>query len=118
LEAVFDDGRLLTVAEGSIGVSAESRLGRPYPNPFRSTSGVVTVPFQTTLPGESVTMSVVDVRGRTLRSISRAGPTPAGFGSFQWDGHDRNGHRVPGGVYYIYVRGAGIQDARPVVYVP
>jgi len=118
LEAVFDDGRLLTVAEGSIVAPAESRLGRPYPNPFRSTDGEVTIPFQTTIAKATVTLAVVDVRGRSVQEISRPGPVSGGFGSIGWDGRDRNGHRVPGGVYYLYVRGAGIDDARAVVHIP
>jgi hypothetical protein len=118
LEAVFEDGRLLTVAEGSLAAPSASRLGRAYPNPFRSTGGEVTLPYQTTQPSAPVTLTVVDVRGRTIRTIAGTGPASGGSGSFAWDGRDRNGHRVPGGVYYLYVRGAGIDDARAVVHVP
>lgn len=118
LEAVFEDGRLLTVAEGAIVAPSGSRLGRPYPNPFRSTGGEVTLPYQGAEPGAMVTLTVVDVRGRSIREISRPTPASGGFGSTGWDGRDRDGHIVPGGVYYLYVRGAGIDDARAVVHVP
>jgi hypothetical protein len=118
LEAVFQDGRLRTVAEGSLFAPGGARLGRPFPNPFRSTGGDVTLPYRTTQAGGPVTLTVVDVRGRTLRTIERSGPASGGYGSFVWDGRDKDGHRVPGGVYYLYVRGSGIQDARSVVHVP
>ncbi|HET9952113.1 MAG TPA: FlgD immunoglobulin-like domain containing protein [Candidatus Eisenbacteria bacterium] len=118
LEAVFEDGRLLTVAEGSVIVSAEARLGRPYPNPFRSADGGVELPYQTTHAAATVTLTVVDVRGRAIREITASGPASGGFGSIGWDGRDRDGRRVPGGVYYLYMRGGGIDDARAVVHVP
>jgi len=118
LEAVFEDGRLLTVAEGSVVAPSGARLGRPFPNPFRSTGGEVTLPYQGAQPGATVTLTVADVRGRSIREISLPAPASGGFGSIAWDGRDRDGHPVPGGVYYLYVRGAGIDDARAVVHVP
>ena len=118
LEAVFEDGRLLTVAEASLTSTAGSGLGRPYPNPFRSTGGVVTLPFQTSQSAPIVTLTVVDVAGRTIRTIERSGPVSGGYGSISWDGRNQDGNRVPGGVYYLYMRGAGIDDARAVVHVP
>jgi hypothetical protein len=117
LEAVFGDGRLLTVAEGTIFVPSTSRLGRPFPNPFRSADGAVTLPYRSALAGGTVTLHVVDVRGRLVREIPAPGPATAGFGSILWDGRGRDGRRVPSGVYYLYVRGVGIDDARTVVFI-
>ncbi len=115
LEAVFQDGRALTVAEGSIYVPSNSRLGRPYPNPFRPADGAVSLPFRTIAVGGTVTLRVVDVRGRLVREVTQ--PVTAGFGEIRWDGTRGDGRRVASGVYYLYVRGAGLDDARSVVHL-
>lgn len=117
LEAVHQDGRTLTVAEGSIFVPSNSRLGRPYPNPFGPTDGAVALPFRTIVAGGTVRLRVVDVRGRLVREVSRPAPAAAGFGEIRWDGRRGDGRRVASGVYYLYVRGAGIDDARSVVHL-
>jgi hypothetical protein len=117
LEAVYADGRLQTVAEGSVYVPSNPRVGRPYPNPFRAAGGGVNVPYRAFAGGGAVTLRVVDVRGRLVREINSPPPGPGGFGEVHWDGKDRDGRRVPTGVYYLYVRGPGLKDARPVVHV-
>jgi len=117
LEAAFGDGRLLTVAEGSFFAPSGSRLGRPYPNPFRSADGGVTVPYRAAIAGGSVTLRVVDVRGRLVREITSPAPVSGGFGAVVWDGRNGDGRRIPSGVYYLYVRGQGIDDARSVVHL-
>ena len=117
LEAVFEDGRVLTVAEGSIFVSSSTRLGRPYPNPFRTSDGAVSLPFRTLGSGGTIVLRVVDVRGRLVREISQPAPGTAGFGEVRWDGKRADGGRAASGVYYLYVRGAGIDEARSVVHL-
>lgn len=117
LEAVFEDGRVLTVAEGSIFVPSNTRLGRPYPNPFRTSDGVVSLPYRTIGSGGIVVLRVVDVRGRLVREISKPAPAAAGFGEIQWDGRRADGGRAARGVYYLYVRGAGIDEARSVIHL-
>ena len=117
LEAVFQDGRALTVAEGSIFVPSNSRLGRPYPNPFRATDGAVSLPFRTISAGGNISLRVVDVTGRLVREIVQPAPATAGFGEIDWDGKRGDGRRVASGVYYLYVRGAGIDDSRSVVHM-
>ena len=118
LEAVFGDGRVLTVAEGSITVPSTARVGLPYPNPFRASNGGVVVPYRTVQAGGSVTLRVADVRGRVIREMKKAGPPQPGFDSMTWDGRNNVGRRVPGGVYYLYVSGLGIDEARAVVFLP
>ncbi|HEU4725906.1 MAG TPA: FlgD immunoglobulin-like domain containing protein [Candidatus Eisenbacteria bacterium] len=117
LEAVYEDGRVLTVAEGSIFVSSNTRLGRAYPNPFRSSDGSVGLPFRALGGGGVVTLRVVDVRGRLVREISAPAPASAGFGEVRWDGRRADGEPAPSGVYYLYIRGAGIDEARSVVRI-
>jgi hypothetical protein len=114
LEAVFEDGRLLTVAEGSIFVPSTARMGRPYPNPFRPEAGTLAIPYRSIATGGAITLRVLDLRGRLVREV-RGGPPGGGFGEFGWDGRDRSGRRVPSGIYYLYVQGGGVDDARSVV---
>lgn len=114
LEAVFEDGRALTVAEGSIFVSSTSRLGRAYPNPFRS-GDVAALPYRSLGGGGFVVLRVVDVRGRLVREITAPAPATAGFGEVRWDGRRSDGGPAPSGVYYLYVRGPGLDEGRSVV---
>jgi hypothetical protein len=115
LEAVFADGRVRTLAEGSLFVPSNPRLGRPYPNPFRAGRGVVTVPYRVIAGNAPITLRIADVRGRLLREIVSLSPPLGGFGTIQWDGRDRNGRAAASGVYYVHVRGPGIDDARAVI---
>ncbi|HEU4334253.1 MAG TPA: hypothetical protein VFT32_07135 [Candidatus Eisenbacteria bacterium] len=117
LEAVFEDGRLLTVAEGKIFVPSNSRVGRPYPNPFRPGAAGVTLPYRVLSGGGAVTLRVVDVRGREIRTVTGSAPAGGGFGEIRWDGRGRDGRTVPSGVYYLYLRGPGLDDARSVVHL-
>ncbi|HSQ58905.1 MAG TPA: FlgD immunoglobulin-like domain containing protein [Acidobacteriota bacterium] len=117
LEAVFEDGRLMTVAEGRIFVPSNSRVGRPYPNPFRRGGGGVALPYRVLSGGGGVTLRVVDVRGRHVRTITATAPAAGGFGEIRWDGRGRDGRTVPTGVYYLYLRGPGLDDARSVVHL-
>jgi len=117
LEAAFEDGSVLTVAEGSIFVPSNPRLGRPYPNPHRSGGGPVSVPYRVIAGGAPVVLRVIDVRGRLVREVATTSPLSGGFGELRWDGRDRNGRAAPSGVYYLYVRGPGIDDARSVVHL-
>ncbi|HKQ19791.1 MAG TPA: FlgD immunoglobulin-like domain containing protein [Candidatus Eisenbacteria bacterium] len=114
LEAFFLDGGSRKVAEGSIFVPTALRLGRPYPNPYRSTGGTVNLPFQT-LPGAEgriLTLRVYAVSGRLVRTIRTSVGAAGGFGGIGWDGRDEAGRRVPGGMYFLHVEGAGIDGAR------
>jgi hypothetical protein len=117
LEAVFEDGRLRTVAEGKIFVPSNSRVGRPYPSPFRPGDGGVTLPYRVLSGGGVVTLRVVDVRGREIRTVTGPAPAAGGFGEIRWDGRGRDGRTVPSGVYYLYLRGPGLDDARSVVHL-
>lgn len=47
-------------------------------------------------------VAVYDVAGRLVRSL-RPGPAPAGTSPLVWDGRDRQGRRVPAGVYLLRI---------------
>lgn len=117
LEGFFEDGSARKLAEGSLHVTTAPALGRAYPNPFTPGPGTVTVPFaiSATEPGP-VEATVHDTRGRTVRRIPVSG-APGGFGAVVWDGRDGTGRGVASGIYFIRVRGAGLDRASRVVLV-
>lgn len=116
LEAFFLDGSSRKVAEGAIFVPTALRLGRPYPNPYRPSAGTVNIPYQiqSGAEGRVLTLRVYTVAGRLIRTVQSAALAAGGFGGIVWDGRDETGRRVPDGVYFLHVEGAGIDDARTV----
>jgi len=68
-----------------------------YPSPAR---GLVTLAYGAENVS-SVTLRLYDVRGRLMRELPAAAPTPQGeTASIQWDGLDAEGRKAPNGVYY------------------
>lgn len=116
LEAFFADGSATKVAEGSVFIPSNSALGRPYPNPYRPNNGAsMTLPFRVVVAGGTIEVTVHDVSGRLVHRSVQTGPAGGGFGSVAWDGRDDRGRKVPDGVYFVRVRGPGIDDGRHVV---
>ena len=117
LEAFFADGSIRTVAEGSIFIPSNPGLGRPYPNPYRPGNGDLTVPFRiiTTASNETMELGIYNVSGRIVRRLAQAAPPGGGFGSIAWDGRDSQGRRAADGVYFLRLRGGGVDDSRQIV---
>jgi len=69
-----------------------------YPNPFSSK-----VTIRLSLPGTTpVKAAVYDIAGRLVKEIGMIARS-RGAASLAWDGTDRNGRRVPSGVYTIMI---------------
>ncbi len=118
LEAFFPDGSSLKAAEGTIYVSSNSALGRPYPNPYRPRgSQLLNIPYRVLSvdAGKSIQLRVFDLSGRLVREISSGTPAGGGFGSLQWDGRDGRGRLQADGVYFVKLNGPGIDDARQLI---
>jgi hypothetical protein len=113
LEGFFSDGSARKLAEGSYFVTVAPGVGRAYPNPYGSGAGVVSVPFTTSGAAGSIEAAVHDTQGRLVRRIAVA--ASGGFGTVIWDGRDGSGHPVPSGIYFIRIRGPGIDEASRVV---
>jgi len=79
-------------------------LSDPAPNPFNPT---VHFTLDLAVP-RTVTASVVDLRGRTMRRLHH-GPTAAGRLTLRWDGRDDAGLPAESGVYLMMIRSG---DAR------
>lgn len=88
------------------------RLHNSYPNPFRSvTSLKLDLPEQ-----ERVTLQVVDLQGRIVRTLVE-GPQGPGELLMQWDGRDDTGRSVPPGMYFLSMKSSSYQAARKVVLI-
>ncbi len=99
-----------TSAGVTLAGSAQFYVGAPHPNPTRD--GVA---LSIELPSaDRVTARVVDVAGRTLRTVSRAQTLGPGHHTLAWDGRDDGGAAVASGVYFLQVQAKGGTQARRI----
>ncbi len=91
----------LSSVEGDQGpgqTSLSPAIGRISPNPFSTTTAI-----EFTLPwAESATVSVHDLRGRLVRTLTE-GSMEGGRHQTTWDGLDSRGSEVPSGIYMLRV---------------
>jgi hypothetical protein len=90
-----------------------------WPNPTTSTLSI-----RAPMTAEPVSLTILDATGRRIRSLAPgAGGNAGGSNSarslvsrvLRWDGLDERGHEVPGGIYFVHLRGAGVEQTRRVV---
>ncbi len=72
-----------------------AELARSRPNPFRETT---VIPLRTGA-SEPVTLRILDVRGRVVRTLLDGVSSP-GEVRITWDGRDDEGRQVPAGIYF------------------
>ncbi len=95
-----------SIADGPGSVQLPVRFITTRPNPFsRSTR----IEFDLAAAG-SVTVEVIDILGRKLRTLD-AGPRTAGPHAIDWDGRDATGIAVAHGVYFIHLTIDGVAAA-------
>jgi len=58
--------------------------------------------------GSSAEVKIYDAAGRVVKSFITSNAV------FNWHGRDNDGEIVANGVYYVYINGGGIKDAKPV----
>ncbi|MEA2081917.1 MAG: LamG-like jellyroll fold domain-containing protein [Elusimicrobiota bacterium] len=58
--------------------------------------------------GSSAEVKIYDAAGRVVKSFDTSSAV------FNWHGRDNDGGIVANGVYYVYISGGGIKDAKPV----
>ncbi len=73
---------------------------RAWPQPSRD--GAVTLAFATPRAA-TVTVRVLDVRGREVRRVANGQRVDSGWSSLRWDGRDATGRAVPAGIYFAEV---------------
>jgi len=93
-------------------VPAVAALGHNYPNPFNPGTRL-----DYSLPAEGrIRISVFDVRGRLVRVLVDM-TRPAGDYYAEWRGIDRNGRRVPSGLYIAKMEFNGTVRTRTMTLV-
>lgn len=106
----------LTVTGGTTAVEDPARLGglslaAPTPNPSR---GKASLHF--TLPRTAdVTLEVLDVSGRVVRTLLSGGTRAAGAHAIEWDGLDARGTGAHAGLYFVRLRAGQEQRLQRVV---
>ncbi len=96
-------------APGVATVAGRVAMSEPSPNP---SSGASHVSF--TLPRAGrVTVDVVDVQGRLVRTLV-SGDRAAGTWSATWDGADAEGRAAGAGVFFVRVQPGGEQSSRKI----
>jgi hypothetical protein len=89
------------------------QLAQNYPNPFNPTTHIR---FTLDEPAP-VELSVYDVRGRLVNTLTRGGMLLAGTREARWDGLDAAGYPVAGGVYLYRLTVGGRSVTRKMVLV-
>ena len=87
-----------------------TRFSGVYPNPFDAGT---TLAFDLAADHQ-VRLAVYDLRGALVRTL-RSGWLPAGRYNVAWDGRDRDGRAVPGGVYLVRFDAGGKSFTRKAV---
>ena len=88
-------------------------LALPAPSPCAGAARIAcTVPAE--LAGATLDAAVLDLAGRTVRTLAR-GSAPAGVTTLVWDLRDDRGARVRPGVYFLRATFVGLSQTRRLV---
>lgn len=104
----------------SFDVESPWDRGDDHPGPGRSLHDLLdtraTIGFHLDAAGP-VTVTVYDVEGREVARVLDGAPRPAGDHAESWDGRDRNGRRLPAGVYLArIIADDGVRTSRLLLW--
>lgn len=94
------------------GLPSVTRLVGAMPNPFTPRTALR---FELARPAHAE-LHVYDLRGARVRTL-QDGALPAGRHERWWDGTDRSGRRLAGGVYFARMHAEGVTQVRKVLLV-
>ena len=94
------------IAEEAAAPEAAVRLHPNHPNPFHAATTIA----YTLDHAASVDLAVYDVQGRRVRTLT-SGLRQPGQHTLRWDGHDDDGARAAGGVYFVRLLVEGVVAA-------
>jgi hypothetical protein len=89
-----------------------AELAQSDPNPVHDNT---TIRFTLFEPGD-ILLGVYDIAGRPVRTLAE-GSRAAGPHAVAWNGRDAGGVRVPAGIYFYRLEGAGFDVTRKLVVV-
>ncbi|MCK5148652.1 T9SS type A sorting domain-containing protein [bacterium] len=94
-------------------VPAETLLKPAYPNPFNPSTKI-----QYELAEDvSVTLKVVDIRGRNVQTIVNGEHKSAGSYSVHWNGMNDTGQHAASGVYFLMMQAGQVLKSQKVMLV-
>ncbi len=99
-----------TSVESSSSAPKTFRLAQNYPNPFNPTT---TISFHLASPN-NITITIYDMLGRIVRTLINRKES-AGSHQVQWDGANKDGHRVASGVYVYRLEANGLVKSRKML---
>lgn len=114
---VYTLSSVLTEGPQSVHDPSDTRpesleLGANYPNPFNSGTRI---PFRLDADAAGpVTLAILDVAGRRIRTLNLGRYTGAGDHWIDWDGCDEGGLPAPSGTYLVRLFTRAGADARKV----
>jgi hypothetical protein len=98
--------------QGTAGMPFRFRLDRPRPNP---TGGVTQIMF-TLSRGSATKVRIVDVSGRSVRTMD-LGMVPPGQHRIYWDGRDDRGRQVSSQRYFVVLQTDRTEARTPLTLV-
>lgn len=98
-----------TIGVGQNGIAAVGVRARPNPSPGA-------VDLEVRLPEAGVvTLAILDIQGRLVRTLADRVWLPAGLHPLRWDGTRRDGTRAPAGLYVLRLRAGDRQVTQRLV---
>jgi hypothetical protein len=114
--ALQDDAASLLPGEPLVDVPGSEEgflLEQNQPNPFQDVTVIIYhIPVR-----ERVILQVYNTLGAPVVTLVDE-VQPPGFHEVEWDGRDRNGNRLPGGVYFYQLRAGERRELRRMVLLP
>ncbi|MCK4413413.1 MAG: PKD domain-containing protein [Candidatus Eisenbacteria sp.] len=87
------------------------RLYASRPNPF-SPRTVIAYELPEAVP---VTIEILDITGRAVRTLVDGAREPAGHRQILWDGRDHRGQALPSGVYFCRIHAGPYRETRRLI---
>ena len=101
-----------TFVEKSLLTPSRKDLMNNYPNPFNP---ITSITYDVSEKSR-VRITIFDLQGREVRTILNEQRSPGRYTQF-WDGTDRKGHEVTGGVYFLRIQAGDLTETRKMTLV-
>jgi len=94
-------------------IPVETRIYRVFPNPFISSLNII---YGLGSPQENVCIKIYDNLGREIYT-QEFSSQKSGFYHIKWKGIDKNGKKIPPGVYFLHFKAGRCEDKRKIIFL-